>query len=215
MSIASAVCKNSAFNFQFTSICFGSLSPKYTYSFYNSIFQLTSQKNAHPPLSSQIKIASSKACQTGFEFITTQNSEKTSAFASAMDPDSRHVFLTQSQPYHFEFFLPLPQNMVVILRSKDIDLTRKFYEKYSTWTEEKHEKGPTHYSSQWGEIVAEIYPMRKLHSSSLELFIQVENIACIIDKLKKNHCFFFQQSLSHAVLQDPDGRLIQIMKIAY
>jgi hypothetical protein len=194
---------------QQSNVLFGAKSPDCTYLFYKNIFFITHPKQQNFSLTScQIKINRSDKPYTGFEFVVR---ETPGSIDSTVDPDDRQILTSHNQPCHAEYSLPFSQKMIEILRSKQITETRAFYEQYSPWEEEQHGQGPIHYSSHWADLFVEIYPMRKPYSSTSELVIQVDNLP--IDELQKQGISILQQNASHVLLEDPDGRLVQIMKI--
>jgi lactoylglutathione lyase len=57
---------------------------------------------------------------------------------------------------------------LIVLKSRDIDATMKFYEFLGLhFTEEKHVDGPRHYSSVIDDVVLEIYPARQQTKAQL------------------------------------------------
>ena len=191
----------------FFNLCLASTSPVTTHTFYSHVcdaVRVNSRVAATPQpaiLRPAIKIIDSSAFKTGIEFARSPSSKT--------DPDNRHLFThpvdTNLPP------LALPENTVVLLRSQYIERTKTAYESYSSWEKEKHGNGPTHFSSTWGKTIVEIYPQRKLSSASLELLILVENIALVIEKIKRENPTILQESARHILLKDPDERLVQIL----
>lgn len=83
---------------------------------------------------------------------------------------------------------------LLVLRCKDVEKTKKFYENEPlnlVFTQEQHGTGPIHYSTKMGIFVLELYPA--IVSDNTRLGIKKEEAG--INK----------------VLIDPDGRKIELI----
>lgn len=173
-----------------------------TLSFYTTLFEnIVGARSA----TSFLKIPFSEKAASDLEF-SGQHAEEFSALVK--DPDGRKIVISSDISA-----LPLPLRSVVVLRSQRVLDTLSFYQQVSSWKEEKHGKGPVHYSSEWGDTLIEIYPQRKTINTSLELVIPVENLVTTIERLKVENFTFLQESSSSALLHDPDQRLVQLFNL--
>jgi len=111
---------------------------------------------------------------------------------------------------------------LIVLRALDIDKTRIFYEALGfAFNEEKHGKGPLHYSCTVNEMVLEIYPIKpeKLEEyrgiGPLMFGFNCEAIDKVLGNLKKVGITILARPREttfgkQIVIQDPDGRNIEL-----
>ena len=104
---------------------------------------------------------------------------------------------------------------LVVLRSKDINNLREFYESLGlSFFEEKHGKGPTHYSSKQENVVFELYPTKDNQDNTMlgfaisDLEITIKNVGTEYVHKK----IFDTDEGRAAILRDPDGRLVYLLE---
>jgi hypothetical protein len=100
---------------------------------------------------------------------------------------------------------------LIVLKSKDIDATKKFYESTSiNFVEEKHGDGPRHYSSIINDVVLEIYPTT-VASESATIGFCVNDLDDIKSKLISAGGMLIaeaSQEKPYLVIRDIDGRTV-------
>ena len=101
---------------------------------------------------------------------------------------------------------------LLVLRCKNIEHTKVFYEKLGlTFKKEKHGKGAEHYSTYMGEMVLELYPLKKaleIEQSRLGFSVELEVYESMKDEVLSTYEFDGQYVL---VVQDPDGRKVELV----
>ena len=109
---------------------------------------------------------------------------------------------------------PTGENMklnLFVLRCKDIEVTKKFYEKLGfEFIEEQHGKGPVHYSCDVGGVLLELYPLKgelSLDQSRLGFSIELKYIEAMQNEMLSSYEF---DGIEVMVVQDPDGRKIEL-----
>ena len=91
------------------------------------------------------------------------------------DPDNRPIhFCSEMSEF---LFIELSSSFIPILRSFSIEKTKDFYSRYAKCQEERHGKGPRHYSMDWVGPFTEIYPQRKNDSETTELIFQTNTVS--------------------------------------
>ena len=100
---------------------------------------------------------------------------------------------------------------IILLRSKNIDQTKQFYQDFD-WAPERHDEGPLHYAFFSYPFLFEIYPERKLYSDKIEFLILAEDLKKMRPVLKKFNCPILSHAPHQIMARDPDGRLIQILQ---
>jgi predicted enzyme related to lactoylglutathione lyase len=110
----------------------------------------------------------------------------------------------------------------LVLRTTRIDACLEFYRKLGlAFIEEKHGKGPVHYSSSSSGVLIEIYPepqknvTENASGSSIRLGFTVEALASTLASLETTGARVLRSPTltrwgNVAVALDPDGREVQI-----
>jgi predicted enzyme related to lactoylglutathione lyase len=106
---------------------------------------------------------------------------------------------------------------LVVISSPDINVLKAFYEKLDlTFVEERHGKGPVHYSTLIGKTVFEIYPLSPGQTLQVNrLGFGVENIDMTVAKLIASGFRVLSVPKQtdygyRAFAKDPDGRTVEI-----
>lgn len=111
---------------------------------------------------------------------------------------------------------------LLVLRTTNIDACLEFYRRLGlAFVEEKHGKGPVHYSSSSNGVTIEIYPRPQKNvteheaEASIRLGFTVEALASVLESLKTTGARVLRPpALTRrgrvAVALDPDGREIEI-----
>jgi hypothetical protein len=100
---------------------------------------------------------------------------------------------------------------LLVLRCKDIDKSREFYEKLSfCFIEEQHGKGPIHYSTMIGSLVLELYPLGKSNIDNVRLGFTIDNKKILENEnIEIVSEYSFNDVMTYIVV-DPDGRKVEI-----
>jgi len=99
---------------------------------------------------------------------------------------------------------------LLVIRCKDINKSRQFYEQLGCeFKEEKHEKGPVHYSSEREGFVFELYPAQKIEIDNTRLGFEIENLASLGDGIEVVE-ILEHNNIKVRVVIDPDGRKIEL-----
>ena len=103
-----------------------------------------------------------------------------------------------------------PSINLIVLRCKDIRISRKFYEKLGfKFTLEKHGSGPEHYASESKGLVLELFPAEKKVKDTIRLGFSFKNL----EKLKLTEAeiinIFNRDGMKCLLIMDPDGRRIE------
>lgn len=110
----------------------------------------------------------------------------------------------------------MPSLRLIVLRSPKLDLLKAFYETLGVaFKEEKHGKGPKHYSALLKEVVLELYPAELGESSSMRLGLAVAHLDKIVQSLRASGFTITQIPRKsewgyQAVALDPDGRSVEL-----
>ncbi|MEL6717222.1 MAG: VOC family protein [Bacteroidota bacterium] len=113
----------------------------------------------------------------------------------------------------------MPKLNLIVLRTNQAQKLAALYELLGLeFDYHQHGNGPFHYSAILGEVVFEIYPLRKSQTKSddsLRLGFQVSNLDKTIEKLRSENiriiAFPEQGEWGYrAVIQDLDGRKIEL-----
>jgi catechol 2,3-dioxygenase-like lactoylglutathione lyase family enzyme len=111
---------------------------------------------------------------------------------------------------------------LLVLRTTKIDACLEFYRRLGlAFVEEKHGKGPVHYSSSSNGVIIEIYPEPQKNvtehkaEASIRLGFTVEAIAATLESLETTGATVLRSPAftrwGHvAVVLDPDGREVEI-----
>lgn len=122
-------------------------------------------------------------------------------------------FLENKSNYH-----TLSMDFITLLTSKNIDETKKFYECLSLeFVSEKHNNGPAHYSHSFKDTLLEIYPETSVKKDKISFIITVKNIEHSLKLLLNHGAKILDDSninaaYRRATIEDPDGRIIQIIE---
>jgi lactoylglutathione lyase len=112
---------------------------------------------------------------------------------------------------------------LLVLRCKDIDLSRRFYEQLGlAFVEEKHGNGPLHYAFNNGEFVLELYPTAEGQSpDNVRVGFLTDDLVTLKgDLLKGPGVKVVKPPAATAdrivmVLEDPDGRKVEISQMLH
>lgn len=111
---------------------------------------------------------------------------------------------------------------LLVLRTARIDACLEFYRRLGlVLTEEKHGKGPVHYSSSSNGVIIEIYPQpqknvtENVAEASIRLGFTVEALAATLELLETAGARVLRSPAltrwGHvAIMLDPDGREVEI-----
>jgi len=100
---------------------------------------------------------------------------------------------------------------LLVIRCKDIEESKIFYEALGlSFTEEKHDNGPKHYSCQHDGCVFELYPNNG-HAplDNNRLGFKVKDINEIMSQLTATSSYNFNGK-SVYIFVDPDGRKVEV-----
>ena len=115
-----------------------------------------------------------------------------------------------------------PSLSLLVLRTSQLAATRSFYEALGLiFAEEKHGSGPTHYSTQLGSTVLEIYPgevappLNRKSSGAIMVGVRVETVDKVIARMQEVGVQIVTPPRDspwgrRAVILDPDGRAVEI-----
>ena len=107
---------------------------------------------------------------------------------------------------------------LLVLRCRDIELTRRFYEHLGfVFTEERHGAGPRHYACEKGGFVLELYPASQGHPpDNVRLGFSTPLLADVSGAVRQNpEVTVLKPPYATAdrlvlLLQDPDGRKVEV-----
>jgi hypothetical protein len=123
------------------------------------------------------------------------------------------------QGFHSLDDLPMGLHLnLLVLRCKDIELTRRFYETLGlTFTSQSHGTGPQHYACQTDGLVLELYPASERHpADSVRLGFSTALLADVSGNvLHSSGVTIVKPPYATAnrltmLLQDPDGRRVEV-----
>ena len=107
---------------------------------------------------------------------------------------------------------------LLLLRCKDIEVTRRFYEQLGlTFVEEKHGTGPQHYAWESDGFVLELYPAAEGQApDNIRIGFSTPLLADLSGNLRhSSDVKIVKQPYATAdrlvmLLQDPDGRKVEV-----
>lgn len=107
---------------------------------------------------------------------------------------------------------------LLVLRCKDVELTRRFYEQLGlVFVEEKHGTGPTHYAWESAGFVLELYPITPGQApDNVRLGFCTPLLADVTGNIRQSSdVTVLKQPYATAdrlvvLLQDPDGRKVEV-----
>lgn len=112
----------------------------------------------------------------------------------------------------------------IMIRSSNIESVRNFYQSLGlVFIEEQHGNGPIHYANTQDHLVIEIYPgdegkVPSWKDSGATMFgFYVEDIRKIVDTIDQQNGKIISEPKDserglRAVLEDPDGRRVEIIE---
>lgn len=109
------------------------------------------------------------------------------------------------------------QMNLVVIRARDIDAAKAFYEKLGLKFErEKHGGGPEHYACQSSSSVFEIYPLETESSAGARLGFSVESVDSVVESLQESGYEILNEPKNskwgrRAVVADPDNHRVELV----
>ena len=102
-----------------------------------------------------------------------------------------------------------PKLNLIVLRSQKISQLLNFYESLGLkFTEEQHEEGPIHYSTNQNSMTFELYPANKHYQDNIMLGFTISNLEKTIQETKTTiHKRISKRTI---IVKDPDGRLVYL-----
>jgi lactoylglutathione lyase len=122
--------------------------------------------------------------------------------------------------------LTKPALNLIVLRASDVDKTLKFYEAVGiSFVQEQHVSGPIHYSCEMDSIIIEIYPGQpgtapdRKNGGSTTLGFRVVALDSILAAVQHMGAKLLTNPKDspwgrRAVVEDPDGRAIELNELA-
>ncbi len=195
---------------QYVELLLFSKFPKETQIFYEALgysLQKASSLAQKNNFSSFLRLIDSTHSGTGLNVVLNRNVH----IENLTDPDNRIVSFTGNASFHL---LPIfPEHWVTLLRTADLEKTKKFYDFLGNWQKEQHSSGPMHYSNEINKMIFEIYPLRKKYPSQVEFILNVRNFKDKKEQLINLNFNPIKEDQSSTLFKDPDDRLIQIMEM--
>jgi catechol 2,3-dioxygenase-like lactoylglutathione lyase family enzyme len=100
---------------------------------------------------------------------------------------------------------------LLVLRCKNIETSKNFYEKLGLkFIKEQHGKGAVHYATYVGQVVLELYPLKKgfeIEQSRLGFTVDVNVLENMKDDVVSEYEFDGQRVF---VVEDADGRKVEL-----
>lgn len=105
---------------------------------------------------------------------------------------------------------------LLVLRCKNIETSKKFYEKLGLkFQKEQHSKGSVHYSTYVGQMVMELYPLKNgyhVENSRLGFKLELDNIHSYLTNLGINIVSEYEfDNKCTVVVVDPDNRKVELV----
>ncbi len=107
---------------------------------------------------------------------------------------------------------------LIVLRARDVETAKQFYSSLGlTFAQEKHGNGPSHYATELGSFVFEIYPCRPGQPNvPLRLGFRVRLLDGIVALLRERGTKIVSEVQStrdgfRAVVEDPDGNVVELL----
>lgn len=112
---------------------------------------------------------------------------------------------------------------LLVLHCKDIEATRRFYGQLGmVFTNERHGKGPEHYSCEISGIILELYPTKDGQATDdVRLGFSIPFLADVSgDLLHNSEINVLKPPYATAdrvimLLQDPDGRKVEVSQLLH
>jgi predicted enzyme related to lactoylglutathione lyase len=112
----------------------------------------------------------------------------------------------------------MPSLALLVLKTHQMEAVRRFYAALGIeFQQEKHEKGPIHFSGQLGDTILEIFPLPPDRTSDVttRLGFVVDDLSKVLETLVANGLIGRKvpeetESGLLVVLRDPDGRAVEL-----
>jgi lactoylglutathione lyase len=116
---------------------------------------------------------------------------------------------------------------LIVLRASDISITVTFYRALGLeFVQEQHGTGPVHYACESEGLVIEIYPGKagnaidRKQAGAVTLGFQVSDLGNTLETLKTLNVMIVNEAQTtnwglRAVVQDPDGRAVDLTQLAH
>ncbi|MFN0127661.1 MAG: VOC family protein [Verrucomicrobiales bacterium] len=150
----------------------------------------------------------------GSSVIIEQHLDKVDADSRLSELEARghkqHYWI-EPEPFH-----PSPSLNLVVIRARDIDASKTFYEHFGlTFRRHKHGKGPEHYACESPSCVFEIYPESGLSSSGARIGFSVSEVDSTVEALRGAGEVIITEPTDspwgrRAVIRDPDGHSVEL-----
>lgn len=103
---------------------------------------------------------------------------------------------------------------LVVLRCRDLERSLRFYAALGLdLVEEKHGRGPVHYSSALGGVVLELYPARGRSTADVRIGIVVHDIASALSEVRALGGVVESEDVTAALVVDPDGHKVELTMV--
>lgn len=104
---------------------------------------------------------------------------------------------------------------LLVLRCKDIEKSKAFYEKLSlVFEREKHGKGDEHYASVFDEMVFELYPLKSpyvVDNTRLGFTLEIKKLREYLESQEiKIISEYIYEGVDIFVVNDPDMRKVEL-----
>src|SRR5579871_6723667 len=108
---------------------------------------------------------------------------------------------------------------LLVLKTRQVERLRTFYHALGIeLKQERHGKGPTHYTGQVGALVLEVYPLpvdARSADPTTRLGFSVANLTAVVEALQAIGTPVVTQPRAtpwgyRAVVRDPDGRAVEL-----
>ncbi|HLU11797.1 MAG TPA: VOC family protein [Oceanobacillus sp.] len=150
--------------------------------------------------------------------------EAVKAFDLNSDWDGNAVVQSLVEKYRAasEPSISKPTLNLIVLRTADIRATLAFYRALGmVFVEEQHGTSPVHYSCELGDIIVEIYPTKPniapdgRQAGATMIGFRVESVERVVENLRRLETPILTEPQEsewgrRAVVQDPDGRAIEL-----
>ena len=106
---------------------------------------------------------------------------------------------------------------LLVLRCTNIEISKIFYEKLKCkFQKEQHGKGSVHYATEIDGLVLELYPLNgsNVDNNRLGFSLDMDNLdEYLVSKGIEVHSRYTFNAKTAYVVQDPDGRKIELMSL--
>lgn len=112
----------------------------------------------------------------------------------------------------------MPSLSLLVLKTHQMEAVRRFYAALGVeFQQEKHEKGPIHFSGPMGNTVLEIYPLPpdRTSDATTRLGVVVDDLSQVLETLVAKGLIGRKQPQETewgllVMLRDPDGRAVEL-----